>query len=136
MSDHAAIHELLAKYSSSFDTGDTKGAASVFAKDAVMTISIGDMGEVAKLEGRDAIHGMLKGAAKAQAKGEQRRHHVSGVRISGDGATYTVTSVFLVTRAMGGKMEFLTSGVQTDTVVKSGKGLALSKRALHADVPF
>lgn len=135
MSDHVAIHELLAKYGSCFDSGDAQGAASVFTGDGVMTLSIGDQGEVARFEGRDAIQAMLKGASDAQAPGEQRRHHVSGVRISG-GGPYRVDSVILVTRAVGGKMDILTSGVQTDTIVRSGGGLALSKRALHVDVPF
>lgn len=135
MSDREAIEELLSKYGACFDSGDAAGAASVFTKDAVMSLSIGDQGEVARFEGQDSIQSMLKGASDAQAPGEQRRHHLSGIRVSGTGP-YTVDSVILVTRAVGGKMDILTSGVQTDTIVKSGKGLALSKRALHVDVPF
>ena len=129
------IEALLATYASSFDAGDASTAASVFAQDARMSLSIGDQGVVGKWEGRDAIQLMLQGAVDAQQPGEQRRHHVSGIRVIATDPL-VVASVILVTRAIGQKVDILTSGSQVDDMVDTSSGLRITSRALHVDVPF
>lgn len=136
MPSETDVGNLLTTYSASFDRGDCAAAATVFTDDATMTLSVGDQGTVGTWTGRDEIQGMLQGAADAQQPGEQRRHHVSGVRIEADGDAVTVRSVLLVTRALEGTVAILTSGAQVDQLVRTPDGLRIASRALHVDVPF
>lgn len=130
------VEKLLATYSVSFDSGDSAAAAAVFTEDATMTLSVGDQGVVGKWNGRNEIQAMLQAASDGQEPGEQRRHHVSGIRIEDDGDDVTVSSTILVTAALGGTVGILTSGSQADQVVSTSAGLRIASRKLHVDTPF
>jgi hypothetical protein len=106
MSDHSPvtaedkiqIHELLARYAWSFDTGDADGFVACFAKDAVLCEDVFE--EVDRWVGHDEIRAMAKHFFDMPPFAG-RQHHATNILIEGTSEQCRVRAFCFVIDATG-----------------------------------
>ena len=82
LEDELAIHRLIVRYGLAVDAGDADGAAAVFTEDGVYDVDVG------RMEGRDAVHAMIRGE-RHQVMVGHCAHQIGPaiVQVDGDAAT-------------------------------------------------
>jgi uncharacterized protein (TIGR02246 family) len=91
--DKIEIHELLARYAWSFDTGDLDGFLSCFTEDATFTEDVFE--EVDRFVGREAIRGMAERFFTIPHF-PGRQHHASQILVEGDAEQCRVRAFCIV----------------------------------------
>ena len=115
--DKVEIHELLARYAWSFDTGDIDGFVDCFAEDATLCEDVFD--EVDKWEGREQIRSMA-GFFFKHPGFPGRQHHASQILVEGTSERCRVRAFCFVIEAGQDQPIVRFSGHYEDTVVKIG----------------
>ena len=114
--DRMAIHDLIARYGWSLDTGDIDGFVDCFVTDATLCEDVFE--EADTFVGHDAIRGMARFFADLPMF-PGRQHHVSNILVEGAGPRCHVRAYCMVTDATagpGGAIAFC--GHYDDVVVK------------------
>jgi hypothetical protein len=132
--DKIEIHELLARYAWSFDTGDIDGFVGCFTHDATLCEDVFE--EVDRWSGRDAIRSMaefffsLPGFAG-------RQHHVSQVLIDGNADRCKVRAFcFVIEPRLDEPCAVPFAGYYDDVVVKvDGRWLFEERLVRHWSGP-
>ena len=97
LADKIEIHELLARYAWSFDTGDLEGFLSCFADDAVFCEDVFE--EVDRWVGRDAIRSMAEHFFSHPAF-PGRQHHASQILVEGGAGECRVRAFCIVVQPL------------------------------------
>jgi ketosteroid isomerase-like protein len=120
--DQLDIQQLYSTYNAAIDSGDAEGWAATFTPD----------GQFLSFNGKDALVGFVKRWHESMG-GATRRHWNSNLNIKGtaDGAAGTV---YLMLVDVSGKTIYST-GIYTDTLVKTADGWRFKKRMLKQDAP-
>jgi hypothetical protein len=114
--DKLAIHELLARYAWTFDTGDVEGFVGCFTPDAVLAEDA--FAEPDRWNGSAEIRSMAE-FFFSRPSFPGRQHHVSQVMIDGAGEPCRVRSFCFVTDCKGEPPYFVRfTGYYDDVVVK------------------
>jgi hypothetical protein len=114
--DKLAIHELLARYAWTFDTGDIEGFVRCFTRDAVLCEDA--FAEPDRWNGSAGIRSMAE-FFFSRPSFAGRQHHVSQVMIEGTGEQCRVLSFCFVTDCKGEPPYFIRfTGYYDDVVVK------------------
>jgi uncharacterized protein (TIGR02246 family) len=96
LEDELAIHRLIVAYGLGVDVGDPDRAAAVFTEDGVYDVDVG------KMEGRDAVRAMVRGARHQEMVGHCA-HQIGPAVVTIDGpdraAAIGYSRVYLATRA-------------------------------------
>jgi uncharacterized protein (TIGR02246 family) len=96
LEDELAIHRLIVSYGLGVDTGDAERAASVFTEDGVYDVDVG------RMEGREAVRAMVRGARHQEMVGHCA-HQIGPAVVTVDGpdraAAVGYSRVYLATRA-------------------------------------
>jgi 3-phenylpropionate/cinnamic acid dioxygenase small subunit len=129
IADRLEIHELMARYSFGINFGDIEGWVACFTEDAVFETPLGTH------RGSDALRKYVS------SRGEERRerpvrHFVTNVivtELQGDQAS--AKSYFLMTRVLrdSDTIQFLTTGIYTDKLRKTGGKWRISHRKIELD---
>jgi 3-phenylpropionate/cinnamic acid dioxygenase small subunit len=135
MSVRNEIENAFARYALAYDDGDMDAVEVTFAKDAVLSMKIGDGDLIGPLNGIDEIMVLFRGAHESQT--DQRRHITTNLLIEEiDEATVKTTSYLLITSAENGKLAALSTGKYEDEFRKSGGSWLISKRHIALDLPY
>lgn len=114
--DKFAIHELLARYAWSFDTGDVEGFVACFTPDAVLCEDA--FAEPDRWQGHDGIRAMAQ-FFFSRPSFPGRQHHVSHILIDGAAGQCRVRSFCFVTDCKGEPPYLLRfAGYYDDVVVE------------------
>jgi hypothetical protein len=113
--DKVEIHELLARYAWSFDTGDVEGFVSCFADDASLCEDVFEA--VDRWVGRDQIRSMAE-RFFAHPGFPGRQHHASQILIEGGAERCRVRAFCFVLEAGQDQTIVRFSGHYEDVVVK------------------
>ncbi len=97
--DRLAIHDLIARYGWSLDTGDVEGFVDCFTPDGVLCEDVFETPDT--FAGRDAIRGMASFFAGLPMF-PGRQHHVTSILIEGAAPRCRVRAYCLVTDANAG----------------------------------
>jgi len=119
--DRAAIHDLLARYCHSFDSGNADGVADLFTEDGVFDPGVAGFEPV---EGREVIRGFV-GSVPAGTV-----HHITtdaAYDIDGDVATGIASFLVVAKRAI------VTAGRYHDDLVRADGGWRLRRRLAVGD---
>jgi uncharacterized protein (TIGR02246 family) len=96
LEDELAIHRLIVSYGLGVDTGDAERAAGVFTEDGVYDVDVG------RMEGRDAVRAMVRGARHREMVGHCA-HQIGPAVVTVDGpdraSAVGYSRVYLATRA-------------------------------------
>jgi uncharacterized protein (TIGR02246 family) len=96
LEDELAIHRLLVSYGLAVDAGDADGGAAVFTADGVYDVDVG------RMDGRDAVRAMVRGARHQEMVGHCA-HQIGPAVVQLDGPEHATavgySRVYLQTRA-------------------------------------
>ncbi len=96
LEDELAIHRLLVSYGLAVDAGDADGGAAVFTEDGVYDVDVG------RMEGRDAVRAMVRGARHQEMVGHCA-HQIGPAIVTfgapGEATAVGYSRVYLATRA-------------------------------------
>lgn len=132
-----AIHEMIARYSYTYDSKDAEGFAQVFVEDGVFEIFVpGKTSPSVRLQSREEIRQWVARRLKERIGRFTSRHHQSGIvfdELTSDSAR-TRTMVLVthqdITEAAPRPTD---SGVYHDQWRKTHEGWRLAHRAAHVD---
>jgi len=135
MSVRNEIENAFARYALAYDDGDMDAVEVTFAKDAVLTMKIGDGDLIGSMDGIVEIMKLFRGAHESQT--DQRRHITTKVLVEEiDEETVKTISYLLITSAENGKLTALSTGKCEDGFRKSGGDGLISKRHIALDLPY
>lgn len=123
--DYMEIEQLYAKYNHAIDGGDADAWAATFTADGVFA---------GRFTGTEQLKGFIKTWLE-KMDGANRRHWNSNLKIEGtaEGAN---GSVYLILYNVGVKpVAIATTGMYTDTLVKTKAGWRFKTRAVKGDAP-
>ncbi len=121
--DNFEIQQLYARYNNAIDNGDAEGWAATFTPDGVFNT----------FSGHDALVGFVK-MWREKLGGATRKHWNTNLQISGDSKEATA-SVYLMLVDFGTKpASILTTGMYSDSLVKTKDGWRFTKRTTKGDV--
>ncbi len=139
------IQELLARSALALDERNVAALEATFAKNAQLSIIIGDgivsaesrqnKAEPIVFKGREAIMGLMTGSMEEQA--DLRRHVISNTffeSISADAAE--VVSYLLIYAIENGGIRCVSSGIYRDRVVRKKRGWKIARRLIDLDLPY
>lgn len=127
--DRLDIHELLARYAWTFDTGDIEGFVACFAKDGTLIEDTFDRPD--EYRGADAIRAMAQ-FFFSRPSFPGRQHHVSHILIDGGSGLARVRSFCFVTDCKDGPPYTLRfAGHYEDRVVKVDEGWLFQERVIR-----
>ncbi len=127
--DKFQIHELLARYAWSFDTGDIDGFVACFAEDATLCEDVFE--EVDRWVGRDAIRSMAERFFSFPSF-PGRQHHASQILIEGDGDRRNVRAFcFVIESGHDRPCSVPFCGYYEDVVVKVGGRWLFEERVIR-----
>ncbi|MGH7895449.1 MAG: nuclear transport factor 2 family protein [Candidatus Binatia bacterium] len=96
LEDELAIHRLIVRYGIGVDAGDPERGAAVFTEDGVYDVDVG------RMEGREAVRGMIRGPRHQEMVGHCA-HQIGPVVVTLDGSDRATavgySRVYLATRA-------------------------------------
>ncbi len=122
--DNFEIQQLYARYNNAIDSGDAEGWAATFTPDGVFNT----------FSGHDALVGFVK-MWREKLGGATRKHWNNNLQISGDSKEATA-SVYLMLVDFGTKPpSILTTGMYSDSLIKTKDGWRFTKRTTKGDVP-
>jgi hypothetical protein len=127
--DRADIHELLARYAWSLDTGDEEGFVSCFMPDAELLWDVFDT--PGSWRGHAALRRFIA-HLRSRPESAGRQHHVGNVIITATASGAEVRSYVMV--ALGtedGPHRLHVMGYYHDTCVRHGDGWRLSRRVIR-----
>jgi hypothetical protein len=135
--DRLAIHEMIARYSHTYDGRDPDGFAAVFVADAVFEIFLpGHTRPSVRLRSRKAIRAWAAQRLRDRAGRFTSRHYQSGTLFDVlTSASARTRTMLLVTHQEAGEVapSPTRSGVYHDRWRKTGTGWRLARRAAHLD---
>jgi hypothetical protein len=126
--DKVEIHELLARYAWSFDTGDLEGLVGCFAEDASLCEDVFE--EVDRWDGREAIRSMATHFFSHPGF-PGRQHHASQVLIEGSTERCRVRAFCFVIAGQDQPCSVVFSGYYDDVVVKIGGRWLFKERVIR-----
>jgi len=132
--DRLAMHEVVSRAAWAYDEARLDVVASCFATDAVMTVEIAGAGAPARIEGRDAIVGLIRSSIEGQ--NDQRRHVMSSVFLSDDAAGPVVISTLTLVVVAAGTARVLSCGTYRDEMTRDGDAWRIRRRDLRLDLPY
>jgi len=133
--DRLAMHEVVSRAAWAYDEARLDVVASCFATDAVMTVEIAGAGAPARIEGRDAIVGLIRSSIEGQ--NDQRRHVMSNVFFeSDDAARPVVISTLTLVVVAAGTARVLSCGTYRDEMTRDGDAWRIRRRDLRLDLPY
>ena len=135
--DRLAIHEIIARYSHTYDGQDAEGFAQLFVEEGVLEIVVaGKAGPWVRLESRAEIRAWAAERLQARRGRFSSRHHQSGIlfdELTPDSAR-TRTLVLVTHQGVAEALPRpVLSGVYHDRWRKTGAGWRLAHRAAHVD---
>ncbi len=133
--DHVEIESLYATYVHSLDSGDAERWAETFTPDGVLLMVAAGADEDAglRIAGRDALAAFAAGAYESNAG--HMRNWQSQVMISATPEGAEGRCYLMLYRTMDGPAAIQTSGVFTDSLVKTEAGWRFAQRRLRGDGP-
>jgi hypothetical protein len=135
--DQLAIHEMIARYSHTYDARDPDGFAAVFAEDALLEIFLpGHAYPSIRLRSRKAIREWAARRLRERAGRFTSRHYQSGTLfdVLTSASARTRTMLLVTHQEAGGAAPSPTrSGVYHDRWRKTRTGWRLARRAAHLD---
>jgi uncharacterized protein (TIGR02246 family) len=138
--DRLAIHEIIARYSHTYDAQDAEGFAELFVEDGVFEIFVsGKSGPTVRLQSRTEIREWASRRLKARSGRFSSRHHQSGIlfdELTSDSAR--TRTVVLVTHQGVADVapRPVVSGVYHDRWRRTPTGWRLAHRSAHVDGDF
>lgn len=135
MADRGKINDALNRYAWGYDENDMSAIEGAFAKDAVMSMKIGDGDLIGPFEGRDAIVDLMKNSLAEQD--DQRRHVTTNVWVADEtDDSATVTSYLMLVVIDNGALNVISSGWYRDKFVVEGGNWVIADRFLQLDLPY
>ena len=132
-----AIHEVIARYSYTYDGLDAEGFAEVFAEDGVFEVFVqGRSRPSVRLQSRTEIREWAAGRLRGRAGRFTSRHHQSGTlfdRLTSDSAVTRTMVLVTHQHAAEATPRLTLSGVYQDQWRKMGQTWQLAHRAAHVD---
>lgn len=130
-----AIHELLYQAAYGYDSHNVDMLTECFAKDAVMTIRVGDGDLIGPYDSQENILNFMQRAMRRQT--DKRLHEISNIFFEKEAEKEAITLSSLTLFATeNGTCQLLSTGIYRDKVVKVDGNWRISKRHLDLDSPF
>jgi uncharacterized protein (TIGR02246 family) len=121
-----AIREVMARYCHALDACRFDDVARLFAEDGEWTTDYGGA------RGRAEIAALLRGVVPVKGEGPQRKHYITNIIITLDGATARAVSDYLVIRESETGLIPVMGGAYKDVFVKrDGEWQFLRKELVH-----
>ena len=129
------MHDVVSRAAWAYDEARLDVVASCFAANAVMTVAVAGAGTPARIEGRDAIVGLIRSSIEAQ--NDQRRHVMSIVFFESDDAVEpVVVSTLTLVVVADGAARVLSCGTYRDEMARDGNAWRIRRRDLRLDLPY
>ena len=132
-----AIHEMIARYSYTYDGQDADGFAEVFAEDGVFEVFVqGRSRPSVRLQSRQEIREWAAGRLRGRAGRFTSRHYQSGTlfdRLTPEAAVTRTMVLVTHQHATEATPRPAISGVYHDEWRKMGQAWQLAHRAAHVD---
>lgn len=133
--DRLELHELVGRAAWAYDEARLDVVEGCFAADAVMTVAVAGAGAPTRVEGRDAIVGLIRSSIESQS--DQRRHVMSNVIFESDDAvTPVVVSTLTLVVVADGAARVLSCGTYRDEMAREGDAWRIRRRDLRLDLPY
>lgn len=133
--ERLAILDLVSRAAWGYDEARLEVVTKCFAADAVMTVAVAGVETPTRVEGRDAIVGLIRSAIASQ--NDQRRHLVSNVFFESDGAAEPiVVSTLALVVVANGAARVLSCGTYRDVMVREDDTWRIRRRDLALDLPY
>lgn len=134
MSVKQDITELLNRAGVAYDIADVDYLADIFAEDGTFRMVIAGGDEI-RFDGRATVRKLYEDSLASQ--NDQRRHAVTNIYFKECSDTRAVVVSYLILIAVAeGKLNVLSSGMYTDTLVNDGTGWLIQDRHLTLDLPY
>jgi SnoaL-like domain len=134
MSAKQDITELLNHAGVAYDVADVDYLAAIFAENGTFRMVIAGGDEI-RFEGRETVRNLYADSLASQ--NDQRRHVVTNIYFNECSDSRAVVVSYLVLIAVAeGKLNVLSSGMYTDTLVNDGSGWLIQDRHLALDLPY
>lgn len=135
--DRLAIHEVIARYSHTYDSLDADGFAGLFTEDGVLEIFVpGSAGPAVRLQSRAEILEWATRRLRARSGRFSSRHHQSGTLFDELTADSALTRTMVLVTHQGATETAprpVLSGVYHDRWRKDAGRWRLARRAAHVD---
>jgi len=122
--DNFEIQQLYARYNNAIDGGDAEGWAATFTPDGVFNT----------FSGHDALVGFIK-LWREKLNGATRKHWNNNLQITGDSKQASATVYLMLVDFTTKPPSILSTGMYTDSLVKTKDGWRFTKRMTKGDAP-
>jgi hypothetical protein len=137
--DKPAIHDVIARYSHTYDGLDAGGFALLFVEDGIFEVFVaGTPPAVVRLQSRAAIHAWAATRLEARRGALTSRHHQSGTVFDAlTVETAETRTMVLITHQRTGESapRPKLTGIYHDRWLKTAVGWRLTHRTAHVDGP-
>lgn len=125
------VGQLFAEYAWCVDTGDFTFFDDIFTEDVNYAIVGPGGAALGPIIGRAALREFLVG--RAELRTDERRHAITNVRLTADGAG--ATALLTVLSVRGGTLELRNTGIYRVILDRNGAELRFASMHLSVDVP-
>src|SRR5271167_865305 len=122
--DNFEIQQLYARYNNAIDGGDAEGWAATFTPDGVFNT----------FSGHDALVGFIK-LWREKLNGATRKHWNNNLQIAGTSKQASATTYLMLVDFSTKPTSILSTGMYTDSLVKTKNGWRFTKRITKSDAP-
>jgi hypothetical protein len=129
--DRLAINDLLIRYTTTLDEGNTEGVADCFVADGWLDSPI-----VGHHQGRAALLAFAEKTAAAIRRGARFRHMITNLRIEIEDGRVRARCYLLDLVTIDGQTQLLSPGEYDCEVVKDGDRWLFKSRLVRMDRPF